>query len=142
MAAERAHASQPPQEPARAHTPLLEKFIAALGALALVLTLGYLVWSAASGHAQSPDPVVEVEGVEQQGERFLVRVRVHNRGAGTAEDLRLVGRVLGPAGIVLEESRTEFQYLPGESSREAGLYFRHDPRGGRLAWRAESYQQP
>lgn len=69
------------------------------------------------------------------------------RAGGTlaARRFRAVLKVRGmlrQGDAVLGEADTEFDFLPGHSTREAGLFFRHDPRAHALDLVAVSYQQP
>ncbi len=121
--------------------PFWEWVVAGIGLLLLVATLGYLTYHAVSSPATEPRPVVEVLGVEQQQQHFLVRIRVQNQGRTTAQALRIVGE-LKRQGQVVETSDLEFPYLPAQSSREAGLLFRQDPRTLQLELQPRSYQKP
>ena len=58
-----------------------------------------------------------------------------------AAALRVEGE-LRAGGTVVERSETEFQYVPGRSSREAGLLFQADPRRHTLQLHARSFQHP
>lgn len=121
--------------------PFWEWVVAGLG-LALVLAcLGYLTLQAMAGPPTPPDPRIEVVAVHAQGSRFLVVLRVANHGKATAEGLRIAGE-LKQGDAVLERSEAEFQFLPGESTRQAGLFFRRDPRRFTLELQAVSYQEP
>lgn len=129
----------PPEDP---DPPAWEWLAAAVGALVLCAVLGFLGWEAWRLDDTPPDPRLSVQRVvEQPGGRFLVVIRAENRGSQSASSLRVTGR-LRASGGAQERSETEFQYLPGESRREAGLFFTHDPRRGELALSVESYQQP
>jgi uncharacterized protein (TIGR02588 family) len=121
--------------------PLSEWMVAAVGLVLLVFSLGYLTFQAFTSPHTAPVPVVELLGIDQQGNRFLARVRVSNRGPTTAERLSVAGQ-LKRQGEVVEESATEFEFLPGGSSREAGLFFSRDPRAMQLELFARSYQKP
>ena len=121
--------------------PLSEWVVAFIGLVLLVFSLGYLAYHAFTSPHTAPVPVVELLGIDQQGSRFLARVKVTNRGPTTAERLSVAGR-LKRQGEVVEESATEFDFLPGASSREAGLFFSQDPRAFQLELFARSYQKP
>jgi uncharacterized protein (TIGR02588 family) len=121
--------------------PFWEWVVAAIGGVLLLATLAYLFQQGATGETGPPVPAVQVIAVERQAPNYLVRLRVRNGGPATAASLRVVG-VLTQDGREVERSETEFQYLPGHSSREAGLFFTRDPGAFRLEVRPESYQQP
>lgn len=118
-----------------------EWLVAAIGLLLLVASIGYLAYDEVAGNGDVPVPTLRITGIEPQGKHFLVRLQVANAGRATAADLRVEGE-LRRGGEVVERSETEFAYLPGRSTREAGLFFRHDPRALELVLAARSYQQP
>lgn len=131
-----------PQAVAAATAPALwEWAVAGLGALLLVATLGYLVYDAVASADSAPDPAVQVLRIQRQEGRFLVRVKVVNRGREPAAMLRVTGE-LRRGETVVEQSDTEFDFLPGRSAREAGLFFEHDPGAFELRLGARSFQQP
>jgi len=121
--------------------PFWEWVMAGVGLLLLLASLGYLGWQAVQGPKTPPAPQVQALGVEPQGQRYLVRFRVHNGGDVTAEQLHVVGE-LRQQGQVVEQSETDFDFLPGGSSREGGLFFTRDPRGLQLDLQARSYRKP
>ncbi|MDB5751488.1 MAG: hypothetical protein JWP65_1909 [Ramlibacter sp.] len=121
--------------------PFWEWMVAGLGLLLVLACLGYLVVQALAGPPTPPDPKIDVVAVHAQGGRFLVELRVTNSGRATAEALK-IGGDLKQGDTVLEHSETEFQFLPGESSRQAGLFFVRDPRRFTLELQAVSYQAP
>ncbi len=135
------HQDASPQ-PRQEEPPSAWEWLAAgVGLLLLLASLGYLLYDAAAGNGQSPAPVVRVTGIEAQGGHYLVRLQVVNATRATATGLRVEGE-LRRGAQVLERSETEFAYLPGRSAREAGLFFRQDPRSLELVLTARSYQQP
>lgn len=141
MQAEDDRKQQPPGRPGNEPPPLWEWVMAGVGLLLLLASLGYLGWQAVAKPHTPPDPVIELLAVEPQSGRFVVRFRVHNRGTLTAEQLKVTGE-LKEGGKVVEESDTGFDFLPGESSREGGLFFARDPRTLQLELRPRSYQTP
>ena len=118
-----------------------EWLAAAIGLLLLLSTLAYLLADAASDNGDAPVPEVRIHGVEQQQDRFLVRVQVANRSRSSAAALRVQGE-LRRGSEVVESSEIEFQHVPGRSSREGGLFFTQDPRTLQLQLTARSYQKP
>lgn len=121
--------------------PVSEWIAAAVGLLILLASIGGLAWTAlADGHALV-DPVARVASVERRGERFHVRLQVHNRGGAPAAALRVVAQ-LRDGERVVEEAETEFEHVAGHSSREAGLFFRNDPSRLALSLAVQSYQRP
>lgn len=122
--------------------PFWEWVVAAIGLVLVLASLGYLAYGALQQRAEStPQPLVEMVRVERNGPRFLVLVRVTNRGDVTAEGLVVAGE-LKHQGQVLERSEVEFDFLPRHSSREAGLFFARDPASLQLELSAVSYRKP
>ena len=142
MTKKQAHDSKQMDEAAvEAPPPFWEWVVAGVGLVLLLASLAYLTYEALMHEPTPPAPVVEALGSERQGERWLVKFRVTNRGTLTAERLKVAG-ALRQQGAVVEESDTEFDFLPGRSSREGGLFFARDPAGLQLELAARSYQQP
>jgi uncharacterized protein (TIGR02588 family) len=121
--------------------PLSEWLVAAIGLLLLLASVGYLLYDGNGGGAQPPAPAMRLLGVEPQGGRFLVRVQAVNESRTTAAALRVEGTLKRGTELV-ERSELEFDYLPGHSSREGGMFFTTDPRGLRLELAARSYRAP
>lgn len=136
-----AHQSTTSSERQEAPPSRAEWLVAAIGLVLLVASLGYLVYDALAGNGAPPSPQVRATGIERQGDRFLVRVQVANESRATAADLRVEGELRRGAEVV-ERSETQFPFLPGQSVREGGLFFRHDPRALELVLSARSYQKP
>ena len=137
-------AARPPEDdPPRqeAPPPFWEWVVAAIGLLLVLGSLGYLLLQAARGEGGPPQPVIEVLATEPQGERFLVRLQVRNAGGNPAAALRIEG-TLRRDGQAIESSEVELDYLPGNSTREAGLFFDHDPRSHRLQLAPRSWRAP
>lgn len=135
-----AEATTPPQPP----ISRWEWIVAAVGALLVASCIGYLAWLAfaARDPAAVVDPRVHVLAITPTGGGpYHVRVQVRNAGAAPAAALKVVGQ-LREGGRVIEEAETEFEFLPAQASREAGLFFRQDPRRGELALFARSHQAP
>ena len=137
------HASSDNQDGERREPPpsAWEWFAAAIGLLLLLASIGYLAYDAVTEREEPPSPAIRITAIEPQGDRFLVRLQVVNRTRATASALRIEGE-LRRGSEVVERSETEFDYLPGKSSREGGLFFRSDPRTLQLVLSARSYQKP
>ena len=115
--------------------------MAAIGLLLVAATLLFLVYDALNEKPETPSPAIQVLGIEKQDSRYVVRIRVHNRGKSTAAAMRISG-TLKQDGTPVEQSEIEFQYLPGGSSRQGGMFFSHDPRALTLELSPEGYEEP
>lgn len=136
-----AHQPARPNEQQEAPPSAWEWLVAAIGLALLLASLGYLVYDALADDGAAPAPAVRIQAIEPRDGRFLVRVQVANQSRAAAADLRVEGELRRGADVV-ERSETEFPYLPGQSVREGGLFFRQDPRTLELVLSARSYQKP
>lgn len=125
----------------RDRPPLYEWVVAALGLLVVLCTLGLLTYEVIAGDTSVPDPLIRVTGVHKVRGGYLAQVEAFNRGGDTAAGLT-VGGTLKQNGRDIETSEVTLDYLPGQSLREAGLFFSEDPRRYRLELRALGYQEP
>ena len=142
MNVQASHEQQPRGAPPEEAPPSpAEWLVAAIGLVLVLASLAYLAWHGLLEKAEPPRPQIRVLDVQAQQGRFLVRVRVHNHGSVTAAKLRVTAQ-LRRGGQVVEDREVEFDYLPGESSREAGLFFDRDPRGFEMVVTPASFQQP
>ena len=133
---------EPQREPqAEEAPPFWEWVMAGIGLLLLIASLTYFGYHALVEETQTPEPLVEVWGVEKQGDRFVVLLRATNRSRSAAADVK-VEASLERDGQVVEQGETEFQYLPGESSREGGLFFSRNPAEFEVKVKAKSFRQP
>lgn len=124
----------------RDRPPLYEWVVAALGLFVVLCTLGLLTYEVIAGDTSVPDPLVRVTGVQEVRGGYLAQVEAFNRGGDTAAGLTIAG-TLKQNGQDIETSEVTLDYLPGQSLREAGLFFSEDPRRYRLELRALGYQE-
>jgi uncharacterized protein (TIGR02588 family) len=120
--------------------PVSEWLVAGIGLALLLGSVGYLLYDG-NGRSQPPAPILRMLSIEPGQGRFLVRVEAVNESRATAAALRVEG-TLKRGGEVVERSELEFDYLPGRSRREGGLFFTADPRGLQLELAARSYRAP
>lgn len=120
---------------------LLEWISAAIGA-ALTIGLVTLILLEAVGPS-APVPVLAIRPVLIANERgsYIVRLDVTNKSGETAAALNLEGE-LRQGGEIVETSTATLSYLPGYSTRGAGLIFLRDPRRFELSVRATGYEVP
>jgi uncharacterized protein (TIGR02588 family) len=125
----------------RDRPPLYEWVVAALGLFVVLCTLGLLTYEVIAGDTSPPDPLIRVTGVHKVRGGYLAQVEAFNRGGDTAAGLTVEG-TLKQNSQDIETSEVTLDYLPGQSLREAGLFFSEDPRRYRLELRALGYQEP
>ena len=128
---------------AKAHqdTPVLEWIFGSLGATLFLLGLGFLVAEGLQGHDNPGRIEFKVQEIAQAGDAFSVRYSAHNLGTLTLADLNVRAELL-QGNTVVETAHGTLDFLPGESSRTAGFFFRRDPRQLNLVISAEGYQDP
>ena len=122
-------------------TPLVEWLAAGVGLFLVVATI-VLIASEAFMADPSP-PQVEVRALEirNSGPGFLVMVEARNVGGSPAAGVLVEGE-LKPGNGEAETAEASFDFIPDHSSRRGGLFFKTDPRLGRLELRAKGYSEP
>jgi uncharacterized protein (TIGR02588 family) len=128
--------------PARPRIPALEWIAAAVGLLLILAMLGVLGWEALKGNGKhAPFVDVSVERVTAAAGGYVVEVVLRNRTPSTAAAVEVEGE-LASGGTAIETSSATIDYVPGESTRRAGLFFTRDPRDLELKVRALGYARP
>lgn len=122
-------------------TPRLEWLLGALGALLLTGAVSYLVHHGLT-RDDGPGAIrANVLDIRAAGDAYVVRFTAQNEGDETLAQLHLTGRLMKD-GKETETARATIDYLPGRSSKEAGFYFRNDPRRYELQIRPEGFATP
>lgn len=126
----------------RSSPPLLEWIAAAIGLLLTLAVLGALGWESLKGSGNST-PVVEtsINAITPTPVGYVVEVELHNRASVTAAAVEVEGELTKADGTVAT-STTTVDYVPGDSRRKAGLFFKDDPRRHRLEVRALGFAEP
>lgn len=123
------------------HTSRAEWAVAALGALMLLGVLANILYEALAEPNTPPAVEVTIGSIVRTRDGYLVEFQARNSGQQTAAGLVIEG-VLRAEGGEVEVSEITMDYLPAESHRSGGLYFRKDPRGLQLEVRAKGYDLP
>jgi len=126
---------------ARRPIPVAEWIVAALGAVLVAGTIGYLVWLPASRDEAPPDVRVVAGAVVALQDGWLVKFRAANAGGQAAAGVLVEGELAGQDGPI-ETSEATVDYLPPGSEREGGLFFSRDPRRHEVRLRAKGYVDP
>jgi uncharacterized protein (TIGR02588 family) len=121
--------------------PLTEWGAAAVGLVLLLGSIGVSVSRAVQGSPTPPDIVVTVTAVSPVASGYRVEFTAENKGGSAGAGVVVEGRLTG-ASPADQVSHVTLDYLPAGSTREAGLFFRSDPRSGTLALRATGYEKP
>jgi uncharacterized protein (TIGR02588 family) len=114
---------------------------AAVSTLLVLAVVGYLLYDAVARPRTPPALTVRADTVLKADGLWLVRFRAENRGHETAAGVKVQGELMEGERMV-EASEAVLDYVPGESVRRGGLFFRADPRAYRLELRAHGYQEP
>jgi uncharacterized protein (TIGR02588 family) len=114
---------------------------AAVSTLLVLGVVGYLLYDAVARPHTPPALTVQADTVLKAGGMWLVEFRAENRGHATAAAVKVEGALMEGEETV-EASEAVLDYVPGESVRRGGLFFRADPRAYRLELRAHGYQEP
>jgi uncharacterized protein (TIGR02588 family) len=130
-----------PAGTSRRPIPATEWVVAAIGALLVAGTIGYLVWLALGRDQAPPDVRLVAGNVLALQHGFLVEFRALNAGGSAAGELLVEGELAGPDGVV-ETAEATIDYLPPRSERAGGLIFSHDPRRYALRLSAKGYVEP
>ena len=128
-------------DPNQAHTPRLEWLTASFGLLVVLATLGLLSYQAFAVGESPPVIVNRVMAVRSVAGGYLVQLEVRNKGGETTASLTVEG-TLKEGQRLIETSEATLDYVPGHSSREAGLFFSTNPEHYQLELRALGYQEP
>jgi uncharacterized protein (TIGR02588 family) len=121
--------------------PPSEWIAASAGAALLLASIAILVYSAATSPHPLPRLSVRVASIEEAGEQYLVMIEVSNEGGSTAAEAPIEAE-LGQHGQVLERSEVTIDFVPPKSKRQAGVFFRRDPKSYELTLRISGYREP
>jgi uncharacterized protein (TIGR02588 family) len=119
----------------------LETIAAVFGAVVALGTLGLIVWDGWTAGDAPPFVTVDSLRVHEQEGGFVLEILASNRGGEAAAQVLVEGE-LHDAGRVVETSETTFDYVPRQSERRGGLFFREDPRTHEVRLRALGYVDP
>lgn len=125
----------------RGKPPFWERMVAGVGLLLVASLLGYLVHHALFGDHSPPNILVEVTEIRDNGEDFLVLFEARNDGGTTASSVVITGE-LATFGVVTESAEATLDFIPAESRRSGGLFFRRDPRQSKLRITPSGYIVP
>ncbi|MBM3604943.1 MAG: hypothetical protein FJX25_09340 [Alphaproteobacteria bacterium] len=122
-------------------TSRLEWLVAAMGALLILGTIGYMIAHGLRHPEAPPDVTVTQTSGAVLSDGFLVEFSALNEGNATAANVTVSGALIQD-GEVVEESETTLDYLPEQAHRTGGLFFTNDPASYEVQLRAEGYIAP
>lgn len=121
--------------------PRSEWAAASVGGALLLAAVGYLIWSAALSADSPPAVTAAVVRVDRLDDGWRALVRADNHGGTTAAEVAVEAE-LSRSGQPPERVTITFDYIPADSRRTGGAFFRADPGGGTLTVRAVGYRDP
>ena len=121
--------------------PWLEWVASGTGLILAIGLFGLLGWEAITDTGAAPVVTVKVESVTAVEGGYRVMFRARNGTQAAAAQVEIEG-ILSGAGNDEETSRVLFDYVPGRSEREGGLFFSRDPGSGSLVLRAVGFARP
>jgi uncharacterized protein (TIGR02588 family) len=124
----------------RGATPLLEWISAAIGLAITLGILGYLGSQLRSQRERLPALSVEVGNIVTGPTGYTADITIRNASPATAAHVHVEGTL--QTGNEVRRSVALLDYVPGHSSRRAGLTFEEDPSRGNLEVRVIGYTEP
>jgi uncharacterized protein (TIGR02588 family) len=126
----------------RQSTPPLEWLASGIGLVLTLGMLGLIGWQAYQG-MEAPPPTISVaaERIVQTDNGFVVEVTARNRSPATAAAVESEG-ALKQGDQTVATSKAVLDYVPGNSERRGGLFFKEDPRPYQLELRPLGYAEP
>lgn len=79
--------------------------------------------------------------VEPMSQGYVMTFKARNVGSTTAAALTVQARLLD-GDQVIEEHEATIDYLPEQSERDGGFFFREDPRQHRIELTSDGYASP
>lgn len=122
-------------------TSVVEWIVAAVGLALVVLSVGYIAYTALTTRGTPPDLEIRESSVKRMPEGFLVEFSVVNRGDATAANVVIEGRLLDGEEEV-QVKTTTINYVASGSVQKGGLFFTEDPGRYRLEVKAIGFERP
>jgi uncharacterized protein (TIGR02588 family) len=119
----------------------LEWLASGVGLLLATVVFGFIGWQALNSETTPPVINVRVERTSPVEGGYLVEFRAYNESSSAAAQVEIEG-TLGGGDEQSSTSRASFDYIPGRSSRQGGLFFNRDPRSSELRLRALGFSVP
>lgn len=115
-----------------------------MGAIGILVVVGFIAVLVTEGLSETPKVArlyVQTKSVVSYDSTYAVEVVVENRGGQTGAGAVLSGTIMD-GDHKLEEATTTLTYVPSESTREATLMFKNDPRRYKLELGITGYEEP
>ena len=122
-------------------TSAVEWATAAVGAVLFVAMIGYMVYVGLREVEGSPKIELMTSDPVRHDDNFHIGFVATNSGEVTATGL-IVRAVLTDGDRDVESREITIDYLPTQSSRRGGFFFKQDPTRYKLAVAATAYMEP
>jgi len=122
-------------------TSEIEWLAAGVGAALFAAMIGYMIVVGLKEAEGVPSVRISTEAPVRHGDTFLVRFDARNEGNQTASGL-VVRATLFQGETEIETSEVTIDYLPTDSTRSGGFFFKHDPQAYSLELAPVGYLDP
>lgn len=133
------HAKTAPARPRR--TPWLEWVAAGIGLALTASVVGVIGREALMGDSSAPAIELKAMGVEKTATGYVLTFKATNVGGRPAAQVLVEGE-LAVAGAEPETAEATFDYVPDQSSRIGGLFFKADPSSGAVTLSSRGFVEP
>lgn len=121
--------------------PAWEWILAGIGVLLVVGVIAAMIHRGVTHNDRPQSFEVTVTSVNPSAGGYLAKFRVRNTGTQTAAAVEIEGK-LNRGSQEVESATANITYVPGNSEREGGLFFKNDPSKFDLQLRATGYEKP
>lgn len=135
------HRDRPSGKNAKADIPALEWVVGGVGLAIVVAVISVLLYEAVAGDKSPPDVKLTAGAAVPLQHGYLVKVSAENVGGEPAARVSVTAELWDQSSL-LEASETQFEHLPPQSTRKAGVFFQRDPRAKEIRLHARGYEVP
>lgn len=122
-------------------TSVWEKITASIGLLLVLSSVGFILFQGIWGNETPPDVQISIESIQPVSTGYLVKFTSKNEGGSSLAGV-VVQAQLTKGEDKIETSQTTIEFLPANSLRKGGFFFRNNPKMFRLEARTLGYQEP
>lgn len=123
------------------HFNKAELITSIIGLIIFLFVFIYMLKEALLSNNTSPDIVIEKGMITEHSSSYVVEITVFNNGNSTAEGLEIEGSLYSN-NVLIESSKTTFDYVPKQSQRKGGLIFTNNPEENKIVFRASGFEEP
>jgi uncharacterized protein (TIGR02588 family) len=120
---------------------LIEWIVSSTGTILFMFTLGFVLYNAVFGNGTPANINLRTLSVQQNGTDYLITIEAFNKGDASVEGLEVEVKLLDN-GNEVEKGVTTFDYVPGNSKRKGGIFFRNNPKEYKIELRPLGFEEP